>query len=375
MSGTDELDDLDLGSPRPRRHEVGRRAFGCLAVLLALAVVVAIAVFGYTHAVSALKDRLSPPADYAGEGSGRVVVEVDQGDVAADIGSTLKAKGVVESVDAFTEAARDNPQSVNIQVGFYALKHKMSSASALAVLIDPANRISSNVVIPEGLRSDQIVDRLAAKTSFSRSQFEKVLKKPGTLGLPSYAGGKVEGYLFPATYEVTPSSTPRSILRSMVRRSRQEADTLGLVKKSKALGYTPHQVMTVASIVQAEGRLSSDFPKIAEVLYNRLEDRMPLQLDTTIAFIFKTSGTLTTTDRQRSVHSPYNTYRNTGLPPTPISSPGATAIKAALNPTRGPWLYFVTTNPSNGKMSFATSYAQHQRNVAKFRAYCRSHDC
>ena len=111
------------------------------------------------------------------------------------------------------------------------------------------------------------------------------------------------------------------------------------------------------------------------MIYNRLEKKKPLQLDTSIVYIFKTKGKLTTTDQQRSVDSPYNTYRNAGLPPSPIAAPGEKAIKAALEPADGSWLYFVTTDPSNGAMSFATTYKQHQKNVRKFQAYCRTHDC
>jgi len=111
------------------------------------------------------------------------------------------------------------------------------------------------------------------------------------------------------------------------------------------------------------------------VLYNRLDMGQPLQLDTTIVYIFRTRGELTTSDEQRSSDSPYNTYLRPGLPPTPIAAPGENAIKAALNPTAGDWLYFVTTDPSTGAMSFAVTYREHLKNVEKFREYCRSNDC
>jgi UPF0755 protein len=161
----------------------------------------------------------------------------------------------------------------------------------------------------------------------------------------------------------------------MVKRYGEAAHDLDLTAKAQALGRTPHDVMTVASIVQAEGRLTKDLPRIARVLYNRLDRRKPLQLDTTIVYIFKTSGRLTTSSQQRSVASPYNTYRNVGLPPTPITAPGEAAIKAALAPASGSWMYFVTTDPRTGAMSFATTYPQHLKNVEKFRAYCRTHRC
>jgi peptidoglycan lytic transglycosylase G len=346
-----------------------------MAVLVALAVLLGGAFAAYTFGLSALKDKLRPPEDYDGNGSGRVLVQVKQGDAASDIATTLVDKGVVKSTGAFVDAARKDPKSVGIQVGFYQMRHRMSASSALALLVRPDNRIRKVVTVPEGLRTDQVVDLLVRKTRFSRKQFDQVLAEPSRLRLPSYAKGNAEGYLFPATYELTPDATPRSILRAMVARYESAVADLGMTRKAQQLGLSVHDVMTVASIVQAEGRLSKDFPKIARVIYNRLEKNKPLQLDTTIVYIFKTKGKLTTSGEQRSVDSPYNTYRNTGLPPTPIAAPGEKAIQAALRPTPGRWLYFVTTDPSTGAMSFATTYREHLTNVRKFRAYCRTHDC
>jgi UPF0755 protein len=369
------VSDLGLQPEHEHRRRRPRKTFGCLAVLLALVVLVGGGAVASSIGLSALKDKLRPPPDYRGAGSGKVLVEVREGDAASDIGNTLVGKGVVKSRDAFTDAAKKNPKSVGIQVGYYELRHKMSAKTALDVLVDPDNRIRNTVTIPEGLRTDQIVDVLVKKTKFSRADYERVLHDPRRLGLPSYAKGNPEGYLFPATYELSPDSTPSSILRGMVQRYQTAVSDLDIAKKAAALGYDVHDVMTVASIVQAEGRLSSDFPKIARVIYNRIEKKKPLQLDTSIVYIFKTKGKLTTTSKQRSVDSPYNTYTHTGLPPGPIAAPGANAIEAALKPADGPWLYFVTTDPRNGAMSFATTYKQHQKNVAKFQAYCRTHSC
>jgi UPF0755 protein len=371
------VSDLGLEPEHEHDHRFRRprKTLGCLAVLVALAVLVGGGVLVYAFGVSALKDKLRPPADYDGSGSGKVLVEVREGDAASDIASTLVDKGVVKSHDAFTDAAKSDSKSVGIQVGYYELRRKMSARSALRMLVEPDNLIRNTVTVPEGLRIDQIVDLLVKKTKFSKRDYQRVLDSPEKLGLPSYAKGNAEGYLFPATYELSPNETPHSILRAMVRRYEAAVSDLDLEKKADELGYDVHDVMTVASIVQAEGRLDGDFPKIARVIYNRIEKKKPLQLDTSIVYIFKTKGKLTTTSEQRSVDSPYNTYRNTGLPPSPIAAPGEKAIKAALEPADGSWLYFVTTDPSNGAMSFANTYKQHQKNVRKFQAYCRTHHC
>ena len=368
------MSDLGLELGHDRRHRP-RRIFGCLAVLVALAVLVGGGLVAYSYGLTALKDKLSPPPDYPGRGSGRVLVQVKSGDAATDIAATLLDKRVVKSLKAFTDEARNNPKSVGIQVGFYPMKRKMSASAALAVLVKPANRVRRVVTVPEGLRTDQIVDVLVKRTKFSQEQYARVLAHPQALGLPSYAKGNPEGYLFPATYELAPGATPRSILRSMVQRYSAAASRLHLTKLARARGYSVHDVMTVASIVQAEGRLDRDFSRIARVIYNRLTKKKPLQLDTTIVYINKSKGKLTTTSQQRAVDSPYNTYRRAGLPPGPIAAPGDSATKAALKPASGSWLYFVTTDPSDGAMSFATSYRDHLKNVAKFQAYCRSHSC
>ena len=369
------MSDLGLDLGRDKRHRPRRRPLGCLAVLIALVVLVGGGYAAYSVGLSALKDKLSPPPDYSGTGTGRAVVEVKRGDTSADIADTLVRKNVVKSRDAFTHAARNDARSVGIQVGFYRMRKQMSAKAALALLVDPQNRIRNVVTIPEGLRVDQIAELLARRTDFSKARYNRVLKHPDRLGLPSYAHADPEGFLFPATYEVAPGATPQSLLEAMVKRYDAAATGMHLTRRAQALGRSPHDVMTVASLVQAEGRRAQDFPKIARVLYNRLNKKKPLQLDTTIVYIFKSEGKLTTTNEQRRSRSPYNTYRHTGLPPTPIDSPGATAIKAALSPADGSWLYFVTTNPRTGAMSFADTYAQHLKNVQKFRAYCRTHDC
>jgi UPF0755 protein len=344
-------------------------------VLVALAVLVGGGYLAYSYGLSALKDRLSGPEDYTGGGTGKVLVEVKDGDAATDIGTTLLDKGVVKSVEAFTDAARQDPKSVGIQVGFYEMKKQMSAKSALAVLVDPKNRSRSVVTIPEGFTLEQIVATLAKKTEFSKKQFTKVLDDPSSIGLPSYAKGNAEGYLFPATYELPPNSTPKSILTMMVQRWDQAAQEADIESAAQQLGYTPQQLMVVASLVEAESNRDEDRGKVARVIYNRLEtgktDKL-LQIDATVNYgIGRNLGVgLTTEDLQ--VDSPYNTYRNPGLPPTPIEAPGDAAIKAAAHPTEGPWIYYVTVNLRTGETKFTESYDTFLKYKAEFKEYCRT---
>jgi UPF0755 protein len=163
----------------------------------------------------------------------------------------------VASVEAFMNASDGK---TGIQVGYYQLKKKMAAQDAFNVLINPKHIVTTAVTIPEGLRVADTVAILAAKTKFSTAQFEAALQDTAALGLPPYAKGNPEGYLFPSTYGFGPKEKPADMLRDMVDRWRQAADEDGLVAGAKAQGKTPAELMTIASLVQAEGR-GSDMPK------------------------------------------------------------------------------------------------------------------
>jgi len=371
-----QLSDLGLDLERKprRRKQKPRRGLGCMAVLVAATILAGAAFAAYTFGVDALKERFAPPADYPGPGSGSVLIEVREGDAASDMAATLLAEDVVKSADAFIDAAVADPDSRGIQVGFYEMRHKMSAQDALNVLVDPGKMIQNTVAFPEGWAVDQIVAQLVKKTEFSAKAYTQVLAAPDSIGLPDYAHGNPEGYLFPATYQIRPNATPKSILTAMVVRYQQAAKTLDLEVQADKLGVTPHDVMTVASLIQAEARNDSDFGKVSRVIYNRLEKPMPLQFDSTVHYAVGRDGSVGTSDDDRDVDSPYNTYKVAGLPPTPILAPGEQAIEAALHPVDGPWLYFVTTNPDTGETKFAETYKEHTKNVAEFQEWCAQSD-
>jgi UPF0755 protein len=372
--GADDSDDDDpylLGGARKKK----RGFSGCLAVLVALAVIVGGGYFAGSKGFHYLKDHLgSPAADYPGPGKGQVLFQVKQGDTVSDIGRELKARGVVASVDAFSSASHGK---TGIQVGYYQLKRKMSAQDAFDLLIDPKNILTTAVTIPEGLRVVDIVPLLVAKTKFPASAFDSALQDTAALGLPSYAKGNPEGYLFPSTYGFGPKEKPADMLKDMVDRWKQAAHDDGLVAAAQRLGKTPADLMTIASLVQAEGR-GSDMPKIARVIYNRLDGPGDqggtnglLQIDATVNYALHRKGVVAvTTDETQNTQSPYNTYLTPGLPPTPIEAPGDAAIKAAANPVAGPWYYYVTVNLRTGETKFATTYAQFLQYKAEFTQYC-----
>jgi len=357
-----------------RAEKSARTPRGCLPMLLVLVVIVAGGVLGGGWAIDKVKSMVGVSADYPGPGSGSVTIQVHTGDSSTAIGQTLEGAGVVKSVEAFTDAARADERSLSIQVGYYQLKKQMKASAALAVLINPKNLIQARVVVPEGYRVKDVVKAIVAKTDITKAQVNAALAKPAALGLPASAGGKLEGYLFPATYSVVPGETAVQLLKQMVAKTNQVIVDLDLAQKAKALGYTTQQILTIASILEYEGSRDQDYPKIAQAIYNRLDAGMALQSDATVAYANNLSGTVYTTAAQRRNPSPYNTYVHTGLPPGPIGSPGEKTIEAALNPTSGSWLYWVVVNLKTGETRFNETFAGHQQDVQVFRDYCKTSD-
>lgn len=365
------------GSGRRRKR---RGVSGCLAVLVAVAVLVGGFYFALDRGVDWVSDRFSSAADYPGPGTGSVTFEVKEGDTTAEMGRNLKAEGVVKSVDAFLDAAAAEPDSAAIQVGFYELKEEMAAADALAVLLDPANQVKSTITVPEGLRVKDVVELLAAETEIPAAKWEQALADPAALGLPEYAEGNAEGYLFPATYEIGPKDKPADVLAAMVARWRQAADEAGLEERAAELGKTPAELMVIASLVEAEGR-GEDMPKIARVIYNRLDgpgDKAGtnglLQIDASVNYGLDQKLGVTLTDEQRAQDTPYNTYLNPGLPPTPIEAPGDAAIAAAANPAEGDWYYYVTVNLKTGETKFAETYQEFLQYKDEYAQYCTTSD-
>jgi UPF0755 protein len=253
------------------------------------------------------------------------------------------------------------------------MQKQLPAEDALDVLLDPDNILKNTVTVPEGLTVDDILATLAKETDFSVAQYERVLDDPGKLGLPDYAEGEAEGYLFPSTYDFGPQETPTTILSAMVDRWRQSADEAGLEARAEELGYTPHELMTVASLVESEAAREDDRGKVARVIYNRLtgdETDGLLQIDATVNYAAGNDLGAVPTTEDLEIDSPYNTYQNPGLPPGPIEAPGDAAIAAAASPTPGDWYYYVTVNLRTGETKFAETYDEFLTYKDELREYC-----
>ena len=255
----------------------------------------------------------------------------------------------------------------------------MRAADAFDVLINPANIVKNTVTIPEGLQVSQIVDRLAKETGYPAKAFEKALDDPEKLGLPAYANGNAEGYLFPSTYDFGPNDKPADMLKKMVARWQQAADDLGLEQAAADLGYTPHEIMTIASMIEAEGR--GDYkPKIARVIYNRLEidpnpaaglppDRRHGQLRARQA---RSGRADDRGDRLR---------RRLAVQHLPPEGPPAGAHRGAgrgvhqgraATPRTGPWFFYVTANLETGETKFTDDYDEFLTYKGELQEYCET---
>jgi UPF0755 protein len=360
------------------RAEIGRRVRSGLAVLVALAVLVGGGWFAAKKGYAMYMDWRQTD-DYIGTGVDDIQVTIPAGASLTDMGLVLVKADVVKSTKAFQSAAAKEPKSTSIQPGTYKMKTHLPASSAVARLVDPIGyKVVKRVLIREGLRVSAMVPVLAKGTGLTEDQINAALKDPTKLGLPAYAANSPEGFMFPDSYEVGDKPDALTTLKAMVAEFNSVATGEDLANRAAAMGLTPLQVLTVASIIEAEVNRQEDRPKVARAIYNRLQGKtengqpMKLQLDSTVVYANGGSGTLTTTDAQRQVNSPYNTYKVDGLPPGPINSPGKSAIEAALNPADGSWIYWVVVNPQTGETKFASTLADHTKNVAQFQAWCQA---
>jgi len=352
---------------KPKRKSAMRRAAPWIALtVLVLVLGAAGGAFFYVW-----HNYLHPP-DYTGPGTSTVLVHISPGETATEVGTQLQAQGVVASERAFANAAKASGKGSSLEPGTYTLHRHMAAALAFALLLKSSSRVHTTVLITEGERLSEIIASLG-KTTGNLKGYQEAIKNVSALGLPTYAKGKPEGYLFPATYTIPSGTTPLQELQAMVVRFNQEARSVNLPAVAAKDHISERDAIIVASLVQAEGRRPQDLPKIARVIYNRLNQHMKLQLDTTVLYARHSRAADVTVAQTQNTRSLYNTYLHAGLPPGPIDNPGDIAIKAALHPAppSDNWLYFLTVNPKTGLTKFTNSFTvfqQYEQELANYNA-------
>ncbi|KOU54490.1 endolytic transglycosylase MltG [Streptomyces sp. WM6378] len=367
------------GGGRDRRGKTKKKGKSGRACLV-LAVVFAVGVGGVGYVgYDFYQKKFGAAPDYVGEGSSETVtVEIPTGAGGSEIGQLLKQAGVVKSIDAFVQAQNDDPKGKTIQAGAYTMKKGMSAANAVKLMLNPSSR--NSLIIPEGKRNSWVYGEIDTRLGLRPGTTKDIaLKNAGSMGLPDWAKGHknvkdpLEGFLYPASYPVAKGMKPEDVLKKMVNRASSEYGKQDLAAEAKKLNLDgPWQLITVASLVQAEGKTHDDFRKMAEVVYNRLkpdntQTNQKLQFDSAYNYLTGKSNIKIGLAEINSNPDPYNTYKWRGLTPGPIGNPGTDALAAALNPTGDGWMYFVATDGEK-KTEFAKTLTEFNKLKDEFNA-------
>lgn len=302
---------------------------------------------------------------YQGE-SGQTVIVIEQGLGRRAIADRLAREGVLYSRWPFLLYAYAQPFRT-LKAGEYVFDRPLSAAAVFGKIARGEVHLYA-LTIPEGWTRWDIADQVAHLQLASREAFLAAAENPELVRDLAPQATTLEGYLFPDTYYFARPADPAAMARTMVEHFRRVYGPLQ-AKPTLADTFTPHQLVTVASLVEKETGVADERGLIAAVFYNRLQRRFPLQCDPTVIYAARLAdggrfdGVINVSDLERD--SPYNTYRHPGLPPGPIANPGRAALAAALNPPESKYLYFVSNN--QGGHLFARSGAEHERNVARYR--------
>ena len=286
---------------------------------------------------------------------------MSEGQGAAEIADNLLKAEVIKSTAVFTSVV--NANSTTLYPGTFTLKKHMAASKVIDVLSD-TNQAAGFLEVRPGERATDVFANAAKLSGIAQSEFDTIIKNKGKDILPNEAGGSFEGWLEPGTYNVKSMKSASEILKAMVDKRIAKLDELGV-----PAGSDRERVMIIASIAEAEVNKADYYGKVTRVIENRLEQGMSLGMDSTVAYGNNVKPAQVTTEMTQDESNPYNTYKISGLPPTPISNPGDNAIQAALHPEGGNWLYFCTVNLDTGETKFAATADEHDQNVAELRKW------
>jgi UPF0755 protein len=297
------------------------------------------------YLLSIIKSGPGSAADFdcSGDpGQKSVSIDIASGETGLEIARELFEKDVIASSEVFFRLAVVDPKAALIAPGIHIIDTQICARRALDQLLD-SKRIAGLIAVSEGAWVSEI-KKLFSKAGYPQDEVSSAfagadVPKPFT---------KLEGLLFPAQYSFAQGTNADVALKEMIARGLAEVTKAGFL--SEPSKYSPQQLLTIASIIQAEGG-DGDFTKVSRVIYNRLKIGMPLQMDSTVHFVMESRGNIFLSTKSTLINSPYNTYRKYGLPPGPIGNPGRNAMKAALSPASGDWLYFITVAPQDTRFT------------------------
>lgn len=298
-------------------------------------------------------------------GSGRVEVNVPKGSSVSEVGDLLSEKGVIDSSTFFQIRVTLAGKRSEIYSGHFTLAHNMSYGEAIDALSQPPVKRTVTVTIPEGYtrsQTAQLVEEDGVPGNYTKATVRSKYLNPADYG--GKGAKDLEGFLFPDTFELKPKAPVADLVQLQLQDFKRRIKGVDM-SYAKSKNLTVFDVLTIASMVQHEAGVSSQFKDVASVIYNRLHEGMPLGIDATIRFA---TGNYTKplTESELAINSPYNTRTNAGLPPGPIGNPGLEAIEAAAHPAKTDYLFYVTTPGACGKLTFAKTEAEFEAAVAKY---------
>jgi UPF0755 protein len=341
-----------VASPQASVNRAGRALLGvAVAIIVGVGVIVAAASTWFRDAVYG--DRSLPAA--------QTDVVIERGATFSQVVAALRDKGVLKHTVAFRILARLRHVDADIKAGEYRFPAHQTSDEILKRLVR-GEQFAVWVTIPEGYTAREIARTLAGRALGDASTYDHVFLHAGGIAVGGASTENLEGCLFPSTYLIPTAYDPEQVAKILVDQSPRELPR-DAAARAKALGRTVPEVVTIASLIEREGKADEDRPLIASVIYNRLRLGMPLEVDASIEYVFPEHHDVIT-KRDLEIDSPYNTYRHTGLPPTPIANPGKASLDAAFRPAKSDFLYYVAK--PDGHSAFAKTLQEHNANVARY---------
>ena len=306
-------------------------------------------VFVFTFGLDTVRnlDSSAPDFNCGAPSDEEVLIRIESGEAGSSIGASLASAGVIKSSEAYFRLAVADARAAKVAPGTHRLQKNLCATESLDQLLD-SRRIVGLINISEGMWVNEVLPQMY------RAGFKKEDVKSALQSLIKPSGfDQIEGLLFPAQYSFAFTTPASEALEAMVARAEKEMRSAGFYLPKA--GYTPAQLLVIASLIQAEGG-ERDFSKVSQVVRNRLKKGMPLQFDSTVHYVMQSRGNIFLSTKSTMLSSSYNTYRRYGLPPGPINNPGASAMRAAVTPQEGDWLYFITVAP--GDTRFTADIAQ-----------------
>jgi UPF0755 protein len=300
---------------------------------------------------------------------GSNIIVVSKGSTVKNIVDSLYSKKIIYNKTYFYIATYIKNAQKKLKAGVYKIPSKISYLGLVDIFVKGGENELLVVTIPEGIWLPDLAGLLSRKMGLDSTKIMELSYDSKFIKSMGIEAKSLEGYLLPETYFFDKMMDEKSVLQFLVRQNEKIFDSLNLAKMKK-LNMTRHEILTLASIIDGESNKFDEFAKISSVYHNRLKRGMMLQADPTIQYLLRAERPKRILFKHLEIKSPYNTYKNYGLPPSPINNPGKQAILAAINPLNTNYYYFVAD--TDGRHKFATTLSEHNRNVAIYRQMQRA---